>query len=74
MPGQEIISNEPATGAVLWRQPVGDADAEVAAARASWAEWAARPLAVRIETLRRFANVVRQRAGAFTDLLARETG
>lgn len=74
MPDQELISTEPATGAVLWRQPVGDADAEVAAARASWAEWAARPLAVRIETLRRFANVVRQRADAFTDLLARETG
>ncbi|MCD2325401.1 succinylglutamate-semialdehyde dehydrogenase [Sphingomonas sp. IC-56] len=74
MPGQEIISTEPATGAVLWRQPIGDVDEHVAAARASWAEWAARPLAVRIETLRRFANVVRQRADAFTDLLARETG
>jgi succinylglutamic semialdehyde dehydrogenase len=74
MPDQELISTEPATGAVLWRQAIGDADAEVAAARASWADWAARPLAVRIETLRRFANVVRQRADAFTDLLARETG
>ena len=28
-------------------------------ARAAWAGWAARPLAFRIETLRRFANVVR---------------
>jgi succinylglutamic semialdehyde dehydrogenase len=74
MPGQEIISTEPATGAVLWRQQSGDADAEVARARASWAEWAARPLAYRIEALRRFANVVRQKADAFTDLIARETG
>ncbi|UZK67093.1 succinylglutamate-semialdehyde dehydrogenase [Sphingomonas sp. M1-B02] len=74
MPGQEIISTEPATGAVLWRQPVGDVDAEVAHARRSWAEWAARPLAYRIEALRRFANVVRQKADTFTDLLARETG
>jgi len=74
MPGQELISTEPATGAVLWRQRIGDADAEVAAARASWADWAARPLAVRIETLRRFANVVRQKADAFTDVIARETG
>jgi succinylglutamic semialdehyde dehydrogenase len=74
MPAQEIISTEPATGAVLWRRMSGDADAEVAQARASWAEWAARPLAYRIEALRRFANVVRQKADAFTDLLARETG
>ncbi|NML05445.1 succinylglutamate-semialdehyde dehydrogenase [Sphingomonas sp. G-3-2-10] len=74
MPGLEIISTEPATGAVLWRQPAGDADTEVAHARRSWAEWAARPHAYRIEAMRRFANVVRQKADAFTDLLARETG
>jgi succinylglutamic semialdehyde dehydrogenase len=74
MPGTEIISTEPATGAVLWRQKIGDVDAEVAHARRSWAEWAARPLTYRIEALRRFANVVRQKADAFTDLLARETG
>ena len=70
----ELVSFEPATGAELWRAPHGDVDAEVSAARASWAAWAARPLAVRVETLRRFANVVRARADAFTDLLARETG
>lgn len=74
MPGTEIISTEPATGAVLWRQNIGDVDVEVAHARRSWADWAARPLAYRIEALRRFANVVRQKADAFTDLLARETG
>jgi succinylglutamic semialdehyde dehydrogenase len=74
MAGQEIISTEPATGAVLWRQRVGDVDAEVARARSSWAEWAARPLTYRIEALRRFANVVRQKSEAFTDLIARETG
>ena len=74
MPGTEIISTEPATGAVLWRQKIGDVDVEVAHARRSWADWAARPLAYRIEALRRFANVVRQKADAFTDLLARETG
>lgn len=74
MPAQEIISTEPATGAVLWRREIGNADTEVAIARASWAEWAARPLAYRVETLRRFANVVRQKAGAFVDVLARETG
>jgi succinylglutamic semialdehyde dehydrogenase len=74
MADQEIVSTEPATGAVLWRRPVGNADAEVAAARAAWAGWAARPFAYRAETLRRFANVVRAKADAFTDLIARETG
>ncbi|MGH6616379.1 succinylglutamate-semialdehyde dehydrogenase [Sphingomonas sp.] len=74
MAGTEIISTEPATGAILWRREIGDVDAEVALARASWAAWAAQPLAFRIEALRRFGNVVRARADAFTDLIARETG
>ena len=70
----ELLSYEPATGAELWRGPIGDVGAEVAAARSGWAIWAARPLTYRIETMRRFANVVRARADAFTDLIARETG
>ena len=70
----EIISHEPATGAELWRGPIGNADAEVEAARGGWAAWAALPLTVRIETMRRFGNVVRQRHEQFADLLARETG
>jgi succinylglutamic semialdehyde dehydrogenase len=69
-----LISTEPATGAVIWEGPEGDVDAEVAHARAAWAEWAARPLTVRIETLRRVANTVRARTDALTDLIARETG
>ncbi|UZK69641.1 succinylglutamate-semialdehyde dehydrogenase [Sphingomonas sp. S1-29] len=74
MAGQDLFSTEPATGAVLWQGVAGDADAEVAAARAGWSEWAARPLAFRIETLRRFANVVRSKHETFADLIARETG
>ena len=70
----ELISIEPATGAELWRGAIGDADAEVAIARGAWANWAAQPLAVRSEMLRRFANVVRQRAEALADTAARETG
>lgn len=70
----ELISHEPATGALLWQAPVGDPDAEVAAARAAWPLWAAQPLTNRIETLRRVANTVRARADAFADLIARETG
>lgn len=74
MAGQEIISTEPATGAILWRRMSDDVDTEVARARESWPAWASQPIAYRIETLRRFANVVRQRADALTDLIARETG
>ena len=59
-----LTSIEPATGETLWTGEDGDVDAEVAAARAAWAGWAARPFAVRVETLRRFANVVRGKIGA----------
>jgi succinylglutamic semialdehyde dehydrogenase len=69
-----LSSIEPATGAPLWTGEAGDVEAEVARARAAWASWAAKPLAVRIETLRRFANVVRGHKEALADLIARETG
>ena len=74
MAAVEIVSTEPATGAILWRQMSGDADHEVAIARASWAGWAAQSLAFRLEALRRFANVVRAKTEPFADLIARETG
>lgn len=69
-----LTSTEPATGATLWSGPVGDVDALVRAARSAWAEWAARPLTVRVETMRRFANVIRAHKDEFADLIARETG
>lgn len=71
---QSLTSTEPATGAPLWSGTVGAADAEVTAARAAWPEWAARPLTVRVETMRRFANTVRAKKEDFADLIARETG
>ncbi|PSJ39569.1 succinylglutamate-semialdehyde dehydrogenase [Allosphingosinicella deserti] len=69
-----LHSTEPATGEHLWTGESGDPDAEIGRARAAWAGWAARPLAVRIETMRRFANVVRGQKEPFADLIARETG
>ncbi|HLL30321.1 MAG TPA: succinylglutamate-semialdehyde dehydrogenase [Allosphingosinicella sp.] len=69
-----LTSIEPATGETLWTGEAGDVDSEVARARSAWAGWAARPLAVRIETLRRFANTVRGKKEALADLIARETG
>ena len=69
-----LISNEPATGQTLWTGESGDVDAEVGRARAAWSAWAAKPLSVRIETLRRFANATRAKKDVFADLIARETG
>ncbi|MDQ4086432.1 MAG: succinylglutamate-semialdehyde dehydrogenase [Pseudomonadota bacterium] len=71
---QTLTSFEPATGAQLWAGAVGDVDAEVSAARAAWPGWAAKPFSVRVETLRRFANIARARIEPFADLIARETG
>ncbi|GAA4818346.1 succinylglutamate-semialdehyde dehydrogenase [Sphingosinicella ginsenosidimutans] len=69
-----LISIEPATGQTLWTGETGDVDAAVAAARAAWSGWASKPFSVRVETMRRFANVARGKLDAFADLIARETG
>jgi succinylglutamic semialdehyde dehydrogenase len=69
-----LVSTEPATGAEIWSGPIGDAGAQVTAARAAWPDWAAHSVAYRMETLRRFANVVRSRTDEFAQLIARETG
>ena len=69
-----LTSHEPATGTLLWQGEAGDVDAEVARAQAAWPRWAAQPIAYRIETLRRFVNVVRKHEDALVDLIARETG
>ena len=71
---ETLTSTEPATGATIWTGSAGDPDFEVSAARSAWSAWAARPLAVRVETLRRFANNVRGKLEPFADLIARETG
>ncbi len=70
----EIVSVEPATGAELWRGKVGDVDAAVERARRAWPEWAAKPLATRVELVRRFANEVRKSHDELAELIARETG
>ncbi len=74
MTSPEIISIEPATGAELWRGVHGDVDATVDRARRAWPEWAAKPLANRIELMRRFANEVRKQNDDFAELIAREAG
>ena len=70
----EIISYEPATGEEIWRGKPGNVDAAVDRARRAWPAWAAKPLATRIELVRRFANEVRKEADKLAKLIARETG
>lgn len=70
----ELVSFEPATGVELWRGGYGDVDATVGRARQAWPQWAAKPLAVRMELVRRFANEVRKEQEEFAELIARETG
>jgi succinylglutamic semialdehyde dehydrogenase len=74
MSAHELVSIEPATGDILWRGGIGDVNAEIAIAGAAWPKWAAQSYSIRIEAMRRFANVVRSKTDAMTDLLARETG
>ncbi|MCV0384341.1 MAG: succinylglutamate-semialdehyde dehydrogenase [Erythrobacter sp.] len=74
MANSEIVSIEPATGRELWRGAVGEVDAAIGASREALTPWARRPLAQRIEFMRRFANEVRKQADPFAELIARETG
>ncbi len=70
----EIISIEPATGEELWRGKIGDVDEVVGRARRAWPAWAAQPLSIRMELVRRFANEVRKVSDKLAETIARETG
>ena len=74
MSEQEIVSYEPATGKELWRGKIGNVDGAVDSARRAWPQWAAQPLATRIELVRRFANEVRKDYDKLAETIARETG
>lgn len=71
---KRLSSHEPATGTQIWSGGIGDASAEVAAARAAFPDWAAHSPSYRMEALRRFANVVRKKEKDFATLISRETG
>src|SRR5690348_11153326 len=71
---ETLTSTNPATGEQVWSGEIGDAAAEVAAARAAWPEWAAHSLSYRVEAVRRFANVVRKKEAEFAELISKETG
>ena len=70
----ELVSTEPATGAILWKGQAGDANSAVANARRAWPAWAATSLNDRVEAVRRYANRLRGQTDEFAELIARETG
>ncbi len=70
----QIVSTAPASGEELWRGDVSDVEEAVGRARRAWPTWAARPIANRVEMVRRFANEVRAEADSLADLIARESG
>jgi succinylglutamic semialdehyde dehydrogenase len=70
----ELVSYEPATGAEIWRGPVGNVEEQVIAARDAWPKWASKALGDRIEIIRKIAGRIRMNGDSLADLIARETG
>lgn len=74
MSRSELVSTDPATGEEVWRGPVGDAGAAVAAARTAFPGWARTSRAERVAIAQRFRDLVRARQDVLARLIARETG
>lgn len=75
--GAGLVSVDPATGEVVWSAatatPADVADA-VTAARKAFPAWADRPRDERIAILRRYKDILVERAGPYAEALSRETG
>ncbi|MET3665863.1 succinylglutamate-semialdehyde dehydrogenase [Caulobacter sp. 1776] len=75
--GVELVSTDPASGEVVWREATAseaDVAEAVEAARRAFPAWADRPRDERIAILRRYKEVLVERASAFAEALSRETG
>jgi succinylglutamic semialdehyde dehydrogenase len=75
--GAPLISNDPATGAVVWEgatADAGDVAAAVAAARRAFQPWADLPLEDRVAALRRYRAALEARAEVMAQDFSRETG
>ena len=72
-----FASTDPATGETVWE---GDAaspaqvQAAADAARAAFPDWADRPRAERIDAVKRYQAVLKDRAGTIAETISRETG
>lgn len=75
--GEGFASFDPASGETVWRgaaASIDDVDRAMKAARAAFPAWAATPLERRIDIVRAFANIMKARADALAEAIARETG
>ncbi|KQV57653.1 MULTISPECIES: succinylglutamate-semialdehyde dehydrogenase [unclassified Caulobacter] len=75
--GAELVSTDPATGEVVWREAAAN-EADVAeaveAARRAFPAWADQPREARIAVLRRYKEILVESTAAFAEALSRETG
>jgi len=75
--GPELVSTDPATGQAVWRE-ASASEAEVAqavqAARRAFPDWSDRPREERVAVLRRYREILVDRAAIFAEALSRETG
>ncbi len=75
--GATFQSIDPATGETVWEGAAAngaDVAAAYEAARGAFADWAERPLADRIEHVKRYQAVLKDRTEAGAELISRETG
>ncbi|HNO60093.1 MAG TPA: aldehyde dehydrogenase family protein, partial [Plasticicumulans sp.] len=75
--GESFASENPATGAMLWRGHAADAadvDAAVRAARAAFPAWAALDFEARVERLRAFEATLQANAPELAGTISAETG
>lgn len=73
----ELVSTDPSTGEVVWRGPVAsleDVNRAVVSARAAQPGWEAVRLSERVELMRKYQNIVRDRGDELAAMIARETG
>ena len=75
--GPELVSTDPATGEAVWREAAAneaDVAEAVAAAQRAFPAWADQPREARIAVLRRYKEILAERAAVFAEALSRETG
>ncbi|HEY3814120.1 MAG TPA: succinylglutamate-semialdehyde dehydrogenase [Caulobacteraceae bacterium] len=75
--GARFESKDPATGETVWSGNAAiapDVERAFDAARGAFADWAERPVAERIEAVKRYQTVLKERAEQGAELLSRETG
>ena len=73
----ELISTDPSTGEEVWRGPTAsleEVNRAVVSARAAQPGWEALRLSERVELMRKYQNIVRDRGEALAAMISRETG